>query len=78
MTSTGVPPPRDGFDVEVTRNEIGYFARCRGFESCQGLGETPEEAVACFLDALERYAGTLPPAERRKLLSRTARTVMRI
>lgn len=75
MTSQGHTP--DGFDVEVTRNEIGYFAHCRGLDACQGLGETPEEAVACFMDALERYARSLPPAQRRELLSRTPRPVLR-
>ena len=55
--------------VQLTRSEIGYFAHCSCLSQCQGLGETPEEAMDAFLSDLERYARSLPAAQCAELLA---------
>ena len=65
--------PDDTLIVHLSRNEIGYFAHCSCLSQCQGLGETPEEAMDSFLSALHVYAGSLPAAQRRELLARRVR-----
>jgi predicted RNase H-like HicB family nuclease len=57
-------------NVNIEKDEHGYYAYCPVFEGCQTQGDTFEEALSNIKEAIELYIETLDEDEIKSYLSK--------
>ena len=57
-------------NVNIEKDEHGYYAYCPALEGCQTQGDTFEEALSNIKEAIELYIETLDEDEIKSYLSK--------
>jgi predicted RNase H-like HicB family nuclease len=57
-------------NVIIEKDDFGYFAYVPELKGCHTQGESFEEVMKNIKEAIELYVETLPPKERKKILSK--------
>jgi predicted RNase H-like HicB family nuclease len=62
-------------NVEIEKDENGYYAFCPSLPGCQSQGESLEEVKTNIQEAVELYLETLSESEKQEFLSKEIMTM---